>query len=764
MNARRYLLLLALAPIVAMARIEAPDHVIYGDVTIYGDPAAPGQIIEARNASTGEVLARYALGQSPRLGDQYALRIPMDTVEPRVEGLARPGDPIRIFISSDLAAETVVGKEGRAVRLDIDPQTQGAGPSVSVTDAQVFEGNAGTTVAAFDVQLNTTSDDNIELRYETRNGTATGGASCTGAVDYIDEDTSLTIPAGQLSAQFSVDVCGDTQIEGTEAFTVDLIAIGGVLTRSTVSVTVIGDDDVPALRLADRVVTEPTPGASGDAVFTPTLTKNSDFEARFAYRLEPVNATPGVNYSDVSGSITIPAGEIEAEVRVPLLNDGVTSDPKSFRLVVSNPFNLTIDDPSALGVIQDPNFDPAVELEQELLNQRSGLTRLSGPTSLAISPDGEHAYATSESLDAVVLFQRNPTNGNLTLSAQYDASETAFETALLNGPMHAVVSSDGGHVYVASRNDNAIVVFERDAGSGALTFVQNQQQDTVGSADAAGPNKGLTGVRQLVVSADGASLYAAGAGADAVAVFDRNPVTGELTFLEAEINDTDDADDAGPAVNAMRQPSGLALSANGEHLYVASRGGNAVQVFDRDSDAGSAKQGRLSFQLAYVDGLLGIDDLVGAYAVTVSEDGNHVYVSAENENAVVLFDRSADGTLETRRVWRHDVASLPGLTGAQGLALTRDGLDLFVVGLSDSSLTVFERMQPGNEAGLAHGDLRLRQTVFDDAGAVTSMAGPTAVTPSPDDEYVYVVANEDDAIVVFARISLDVIFNDDFGD
>jgi hypothetical protein len=73
-----------------------------------------------------------------------------------------------------------------------------------------------------------------------------------------------------------------------------------------------------------------------------------------------------------------------------------------------------------------------------------------------------------------------------------------------------------------------------------------------------------------------------------------------------------------------------------------------------------------------------------------------------------------------------------------------------------------ERMRPGNIDGLPEGDLRLRQTVFDDAGAVLNMAGPTAVVPSADDEHLYVVANEDDAIVVFRRISVDEVFSNDF--
>ena len=40
------------------------------------------------------------------------------------------------------------------------------------------------------------------------------------------------------------------------------------------------------------------------------------------------------------------------------------------------------------------------------------------------------------------------------------------------------------------------------------------------------------------------------------------------------------------------------------------------------------------------------------------------------------------------------------------------------------------------------------------------MAGPTDVEASEDNEYLYVVANEDNAVLVFARISLEMVFAD----
>ena len=208
---------------IADARIEAPDHVIYGTATVFGDPAASGQVIQVRRRASGELLAQYRLGASERLGDQYAVRIPMDTVEPRVDGFARPGDLINIFISGELAGKAAVGKAGHAVRLDIDPQSVGDGPSLEVVDAEVFEGNSGTVQATFEATMNTTSDNDVILSWNTTvDGSATGGGSCTGETDYLASDSSLTIPAGRMLADISITVCGDTVIEGTETFEIAL--------------------------------------------------------------------------------------------------------------------------------------------------------------------------------------------------------------------------------------------------------------------------------------------------------------------------------------------------------------------------------------------------------------------------------------------------------------------------------------------------------------------------------------------------------------
>lgn len=749
----------ALVATAASARIEAPDHVIYGNATLFGDPVAPGQSVELRSTATGELLTSYELGSDTRLGDQFALRIPMDAVNPIVDGRARPGDPIKIYINDVLSAETTVGPEGVAVRLDIDPQNLGTGPSLDITDVQIFEGNSGTTPVVFDISLNTTSPDgDIVLFWETRDDTATGGASCTAGIDYISGSSSLVLAPGDLAGTITVQACGDRVIEDTEHFQLALTGVqGGVLARPSATVTIIDDDDVPALRVADVTILEPAEGTTTQAVFTPTLSKNSDFEARFDYTTEPVNAVPGIDYEADSGTVTIPAGDLAADIPITILHAPGASAPKSFLLRFSNPFNLTLDDDLGLAVINDPAFRPAVELEQDVVNQQDQVVGLASPTALALSPDGAFAYVTSEALDSVLVFRRSAFNGNLSLVARYDVAAPGFETAGLTTPLDVIVSPDGLHVYVAAEEAGTVVVMARNASNGTLSFVENQ--DDTGAAGA-----NLGGVRRLQISADGNHLYAAAANAGAVVIFSRDAGTGALTFLEAELNGADDPDDIGNAVQYMNRPAGMALAADGSQVYVASRFGDAVQVFERDADPASADFGRLSFVTAYRNGALGIVGLDGAFNIGVSADNAHVYVAAEAENAIVLFDRNPDGTLQQRSVWRHETPDRPGLIGVQGLAISPDGLEVFAGGFADNSLSIFRRIQPDDEDNLPYGDLVMRQTLFDDQGELLNMAGPTAVVPSGDDEYLYVVANEDNAIVVLRRISLDVLFEDGFDD
>ena len=742
----------------AEAEIEAPDHVLYGSATLFGDPAPGGSLIEVRSVPAGDVLARYTLGRDPRLGGQFRLGIPMSALNPRVPGTARPGDPVRIFLGQRLAAQTSVGAEGVARRLDIDPQNTGTGPAVTLDDVSGFEGSAGTVPLRFTFSLNTTSQAAVQVDYQTANGSAVGGPSCGPGVDFLQRSGRVSVPAGSLSQSLDIQICGDTVIEGAESFTLELInAENGVLARAAGVGTIIDDDDVPQLSVEPVRVLEPASGTA-TARFRARLSRSSTFEARFNFATQNLTATAGADYETRSGTATIPAGEVEALIDVVILADPQVEAPETFRLAFSQPFNLSFATPQVLGTIVDPAFAPEVELEQDVSGGPGGISALVQPSALALSPDGAHAYVASESRDAVLVFARDPGNGRLSYLRDYRAVAGGLPDARLDGAKHLLLSADGRHLYVAARNDAAIAVLSRDAATGELAFVGNQVEGQGAPGATGGSTRGLSGVSRLAMSPDGRHVYASGSLGNALSVFARDTQTGVLSFVEAETQGADDPNDAGAAVTGLERPAGLAVSADGAQVYVAARFGNAVVVFDRQRNAAEPRFGQLSFRTAYRNGLLGVSGLAGASDLVLSPDGGQLYVAAEADNGVVRFDRASSGSLTWRSKLSRGDAGLPGMAGPQSISLSPDGSELYVAGFGDSSLTIFSRVIAGSSAG----NLRPLQTLFDEEGAVFNMGGPVAVVLSADDRQVYVVASTDSSIVVFRRLQAERIFVDGF--
>jgi 6-phosphogluconolactonase (cycloisomerase 2 family) len=757
----RLLLLAAVAvlPRLAAASVEAPDHVLYGSATVFGNPAPLGSVIELRSALDNAVLVRYTLGRDPRLGGQYSLRIPMDSVDPRLPGRSRPGEAIRIYIGPQLAAETVVGAEGVARRLDIDPRNLGAGPAVSIADAEAPEGNAGSSLLTFNLTMTTTAPVPVNIEWTTQPGSASGGLACgIAGVDYVTETSTAVIAAGSQSTTLDVLLCGDTVSEVDESFTVALSAIqNGVLADTSAIATIRDDDDLPSLGMSDLRIAEPLSGSVA-ARFVAVLSRASSAPVSINYVTQNVSAQGGTDYVTGNGTLTIPAGQTQGEIVVPVLADANTESDEVFRLALSAPVNVTLSRTQVQAIIVDTTYNPAIVPEGDVIGGPGGITGLAQPSDIVLSPDGLHAYVSSESLDAVLALQRDPVSGDLSLIAQYSAQSPGFAGVKLDGAKDIALSPDGTHLYVAARNDNAISVFARDAGTGTLTLVENRIDGQSGGSGAP-IILGLQGVVAIHVSHDGRSLYAAGSTAGAIAVFDRDGATGGLTFVEAELNNVNDSQDAGPTVVAMTQPWSIVSSHDGAQVYVAARSGNAVLVFNRDNDGSSAQLGELSYAASYQDALQGVEGVAGASGLAISADDRHVYALGEGDNAVVLFDRQASGALTWRAQWRKSAPAVPGLGGPQAIVVSPDGKEVFVAGFADDSLTVFTRNGgTGPQAGL----LTLRQTVFDDEGEVHNMAGPAALAASSDDRHLYVAANLDNAVMIFRRLSWDAMFEDGF--
>ena len=109
-----------------------------------------------------------------------------------------------------------------------------------------------------------------------------------------------------------------------------------------------------------------------------------------------------------------------------------------------------------------------------------GIEGIGGPRALAMSPDGATLYVSSVSSDD------GPTIGVFQRDAatgrlsQVQVVHPDFCTGILPGSIS--VSPDGGNVYVTGGSCDTLNVYERDSLSGALTFFEVHQQG-VGGVD-----------------------------------------------------------------------------------------------------------------------------------------------------------------------------------------------------------------------------------------------------------------------------------------
>jgi len=211
-----------------------------------------------------------------------------------------------------------------------------------------------------------------------------------------------------------------------------------------------------------------------------------------------------------------------------------------------------------------------------------------------VTTDGKHLYAVSRD-NALAAFSRNTTTGVLTQlpgmggciadSGSSDAPNCAH-ASILGGPRSIKVSNDGATVYVAARDAGAVVIFSRNATTGALTQLSGLagcvSQDGSGGLCAQGP--GLVGARGVTISNDNKNAYVASEdinGNRGVAVFSRNTVTGALTQLSAPagcfaVNGDGVTCTAARGLLTAIHP---AMSSDDNNLYVASRDSNSLAIF-----------------------------------------------------------------------------------------------------------------------------------------------------------------------------------------
>lgn len=197
-------------------------------------------------------------------------------------------------------------------------------------------------------------------------------------------------------------------------------------------------------------------------------------------------------------------------------------------------------------------------------------------------------------------------------------------------------------------------------------------------------------------------------------VFQRNPFTGELTYVGGLRDGIDGAE-------GLNRVDAIAASPGGRHLYtVSSRG---LGVFARD-----APSGLVSF-VALLDAF----QVRGGAALIVSPDGNNVYVANPTRGSLVNLSRDASaGSVDV-------LEELSGLNGATDVEVSRDSHFVYVASAQDDAIASFSR-------DAATGTLTALPIITGAANGLTSVA---SIALSPDDRHLYAASSDGQA--VFSR-------------
>ncbi len=224
---------------------------------------------------------------------------------------------------------------------------------------------------------------------------------------------------------------------------------------------------------------------------------------------------------------------------------------------------------------------------------------LGGASAVTVSPDGRSAYVAAFRDSSVTRFDRDPTTGALTAAGCVDDHDEghaacARTTPGLDAAISVAVSPDGRSLYATGIHDDAIVRFDRDTATGALTPEDCVDDGRTGDDTCARSRNGLNGAHSVAITPDGRSVLVASTYDVAVLGFDRDPSTGELA-PEGCVNDNDTGDDTCAArMDGLGGPTQVAITPDGRSAYAASVFDSAIATLELTAVAPPAAHQRPS--------------------------------------------------------------------------------------------------------------------------------------------------------------------------
>ena len=372
-----------------------------------------------------------------------------------------------------------------------------------------------------------------------------GGTASSGG-DFTALSGSVTIPAGSTSATITLPVIDDLLVEGTETVSLTLtgipsgssgVTIDGTADNDTINVL---DNDAATVSIAGT--TDGKEAGPVDGLFTVTQTLAAAADTVLSYSMGG-SASSGVDYTALSGSVTIPAGSTTGTIIVPVIDDLLVEGTETVTLtltgIISSSPGVTIDGTADSDTIDILDNDAAtVSIAGTTNGNEAGPVNglFTVTQTLAAAVDTVLSYSVGgtassgsdfTALSGSVTIPAGSTSGTITVPVIDDLLVEGTETVTLT--LTGIISSSPGVTIDGSADSDSIDILDNDAATVSIAGTTNGNES--------GPVDGLFTVTQTATAATDTVLsYSLGGSASSGSDF--TPLSGSVTIAAGSTSAT----------------------------------------------------------------------------------------------------------------------------------------------------------------------------------------------------------------------------------
>lgn len=267
----------------------------------------------------------------------------------------------------------------------------GAAGGLSIADATVTETNASGAGLTFVVKLPSAASAPVSFRWATGTGSAR-------EADFTASSGIGRIAGGQTQTTVRVPVAGDTTDEYDETVYVTVYdPVGATITDGSATGTIVDNDALPALRVADVDITEGGDSGVTRASFIVSLSAASGRTVSAAMTTADGTLVAPGDYRARTATLSFAPGVTRAAFAVDLVNDNVAERVKTMSARLTRATNASPADAEGVLRLTDDDSPPPRPANHVVVNEvdydQPGtdgreFVELHNPTAAAVSLDG----------------------------------------------------------------------------------------------------------------------------------------------------------------------------------------------------------------------------------------------------------------------------------------------------------------------------------------------------------------------------------------